>query len=416
MVLLDSFLNKFFNKNNISTLFLIDILYMKDLNAIYNFKNGDYLIKQLIFILKNQTKELIKKSLKRNVKISIKNTHADIFEILIFDNLTIEEIVSLKNIIYECVVANNFKLLDSDSTINIDITIGCSKGADKNIKIYAEKAVYNAKLNFLHYMYYDSFLYKNESANENLLDIINYSIEHNLVEPYFQGIMDNKKDEIVKYEALMRIFDKDGNIIMPNIFIHKAKKCRLYYKLMEILLDKIIINILKYKIHVSINIDYIDILNPHINKSLIDKIKDNNVGEYITLEILESEKVSNFNIVNDFINEIKKFGVKIAIDDFGTGFSNYENILNLNIDYIKIDGSLIKRVDEDIYLNLIKSIVLFSKQQNIKVVAEFVSDLKILRYVKNIEIDYSQGYHIGKPMSIQELFGEKIETTTKKDN
>ncbi len=416
MVLLDSFLNKFFNKNNISTLFLIDILYMKDLNAIYNFKNGDYLIKQLIFILKNQTKELIKKSLKRNVKISIKNTHADIFEILIFDNLAIEEIVSLKNIIYECVVANNFKLLDSDSTINIDITIGCSKGADKNIKIYAEKAVYNAKLNFLHYMYYDSFLYKNESANENLLDIINYSIEHNLVEPYFQGIMDNKKDEIVKYEALMRIFDKDGNIIMPNIFIHKAKKCRLYYKLMEILLDKIIINILKYKIHVSINIDYIDILNPHINKSLIDKIKDNNVGEYITLEILESEKVSNFNIVNDFINEIKKFGVRIAIDDFGTGFSNYENILNLNIDYIKIDGSLIKRVDEDIYLNLIKSIVLFSKQQNIKVVAEFVSDLKILRYVKNIEIDYSQGYHIGKPMSIQELFGEKIETTTKKDN
>ena len=416
MVLLDSFLNKFFNKNNISTLFLIDILYMKDLNAIYNFRNGDYLIKQLIFILKNQTKELIKKSLKRNVKISIKNTHADIFEILIFDNLTIEEIVSLKNIIYECVVANNFKLLDSDSTINIDITIGCSKGADKNIKIYAEKAVYNAKLNFLHYMYYDSFLYKNESANENLLDIINYSIEHNLVEPYFQGIMDNKKDEIVKYEALMRIFDKDGNIIMPNIFIHKAKKCRLYYKLMEILLDKIIINILKYKIHVSINIDYIDILNPHINKSLIDKIKDNNVGEYITLEILESEKVSNFNIVNDFINEIKKFGVGIAIDDFGTGFSNYENILNLNIDYIKIDGSLIKRVDEDIYLNLIKSIVLFSKQQNIKVVAEFVSDLKILRYVKNIEIDYSQGYHIGKPMSIQELFGEKIETTTKKDN
>ena len=78
----------------------------------------------------------------------------------------------------------------------------------------------------------------------------------------------------------------------------------------------------------------------------------------------------------------------------------------LNIDYIKIDGSLIKKIDEDIYFNLIKSIVLFSKQQDIKIVAEFVSDLKILRYVKNIEIDYSQGYHIGKPMSIEELIGE----------
>ena len=219
--------------------------------------------------------------------------------------------------------------------------------------------------------------------------------------------MDNTNDKIVKYEALMRIFDKNGQIIMPNIFIHKAKKCRLYNKLMEIMIDKIIIYILEHKIHVSINLDYTDILNPHIKKVLINKVKTNQVGEYLTLEILESEKVSNYDIVNDFINTIKKFGVKIAIDDFGTGFSNYENILNLNIDYIKIDGSLIKKIDEDIYLNLIKSIVLFSKQQNIKVVAEFVSDLKTLRYVKNIEIDYSQGYHIGKPMSIQELLEKR---------
>lgn len=69
---------------------------MKDLNAIYNFKNGDYLIKQLNFILKNQTKQLIKKTLNKDVKIKIKNTHADIFEILIFDNLSIEQIVILK--------------------------------------------------------------------------------------------------------------------------------------------------------------------------------------------------------------------------------------------------------------------------------------------------------------------------------
>ena len=400
-------INKFFKKNNIKTLFLVDVLYMKDLNAIYNFKNGDYLIKQLNFILKNQAKQLIKKSLKRNVEIKIKNTHADIFEILIFDNLSIEEIVVLKNVIYECVVANDFKLLNTNSTINIDVTIGCSKGIDKNIKIYAEKAVYNAKLNFLHYMYYDSILYKDEATNENLLETINYSIENNLVEPYFQAIMDNSNDKIIKYEALMRIFDKDGNMLMPNVFIHKAKKCRLYNKLMEILIDKIIVYIKRYKIHISINLDYVDILNPHIKKSLIHKIKTNDVGKYITLEILESEKVSNFNIVNEFINKVRELGVKIAIDDFGTGFSNYENILNLNIDYIKIDGSLIKKIHEDIYLNLIKSIVLFSKQQNIQVVAEFVSDLKILRYVKNIQIEYSQGYHIGKPMDIIELFGEK---------
>jgi EAL domain-containing protein (putative c-di-GMP-specific phosphodiesterase class I)/GGDEF domain-containing protein len=402
-LLFKNFVSYFFRKSNTKTLFLVDILYMKDINAIYNFANGDYIIVQLNNILKNKTKNSVKKILNRNIYIKIKNSHADVFKILIYDDLSMEEIIKIKNLIYENIVSNDFKLLDKNSLINIDITIGCSKSADNQIKIYAEKALHNAKLEYLHYMYYDSFLYKNEFKNENLLDALNYSIENNLVEPYFQAIMDNTTNKIVKYEALMRIFDKDGNMIMPNVFIHKAKKYRLYNKLMELLFNKIIIYILRYKIHVSINLDYIDILNPQIKKSLLSKIKSNNIGSYLTFEILESEKVSNFNIVNDFITEAKEHGVRIAIDDFGTGFSNYENILNLNIDYIKIDGSLIKKIDEDIYLNLIKSIVLFSKQQNIKVVAEFVSDLKILRYVKNIEIDYSQGYHIGKPMNIKEI-------------
>ena len=406
-MLLGYFFNTFLKRNNTSTLFLVDILYMKDLNAIYGFKNGDFIISQLNNTLKKTIILSIKNELKRNLHIKIKNSHADIFEILLFDDLNAEEILIIKNLIYERVVSNNFKLLDRDSTINIDITIGCAKGHDKNLKIYAEEALFNAKSNSLHYSYLDLNLCQNEFINTDFIDTLNYNIDNNLVEPYFQAIMDNKNDKIIKYEALMRIFDKDNNIILPNVFIHKAKKCRLYNKLMEILIDKIIIYISKYKINVSINLDYVDILNPQIKKSLLDKIKSNNIGSYLTLEILESEKVSNFNIVNDFINEVKKYGVKIAIDDFGSGFSNYENILNLDIDYIKIDGSLIKKISEDTYLNLIKSIVLFSKKQNIKVIAEYVSDLKILRYVKNIEIDYSQGYHIGKPMSIQELFGDK---------
>ena len=402
-MLFKNFISYFFRKSNIKTLFLVDILYMKDINAIYNFTNGDYIITQLSNILKNKTKNLINKTLNRNIYIKIKNSHADVFKILIYDDLSNEEIIKIKNLIYENVVSNDFKLLDRNSLINIDITIGCSKSDDNRTKVYAEKALHNAKQNFLHYSYYDSFLYKNELINEDLVETINYSIENNLVEPYFQAIMDNETNEIVKYEALMRIFDKDGNMLMPNIFIHKAKKCRLYNKLMEILFDKIIIYILKYKVHVSINLDYIDILNPYIKKTLLKKIKDNKIGSYLTLEILESEKVSNFELVNKFINETKQYGVKIAIDDFGTGFSNYENILNLDINYIKIDGSLIRKIDETIYLNLIKSIVSFSKEQNIKVVAEFVSDLKILRYVKSVGIDYSQGYQIGKPMHINDI-------------
>jgi len=411
-LIIRNIISSLFKDKKIKTLFLVDILYMKDLNAIYNFDNGDFIIKQLNEILITKTKNSISRTLNRKISVKIKNTHADVFEILLYDDLTIEEIIIIKNLIYENVVSNDFKLLDKNLSINIDVTIGCSKSAEKQIKSYAEKALHEAKLNYLHYMYFDSFLYKNEFVNKDLLDILNHNINNNLVEPYFQAIMDNQSNNIVKYEALMRIFDKDGNMLMPNVFIHKAKKSRLYQKLMEILFDKIIVYIEKYKIHISVNLDYTDILNPQIKRTLLSKIKTKNVGSYITFEVLESEKVSNFNLVNDFIKEARIYGVKIAIDDFGTGFSNYENILNLDIDYIKIDGSLIKKIDEAIYLNLIKSIVLFSKQQNIKIVAEFVSDLKTLRYVKNIGIDFSQGYHIGKPMCIEELLGVKNEKKT----
>lgn len=376
---------------------------MKDINAIYNFDNGDFILKQLQDLLESDVKSKIKISIQRECLIQIVNSHADVFDLVIFDDLSIDEILNIKSILFESILSNQFKLLDTKSSINIDVTIGCSKSDDNQIKIYAEKALHNAKLNFVHYMFYDAYLYKNESISENLLDILNYSIQNNLVEPYFQAIMNNENEKIEKYEVLMRIFDQNGNIILPNAFIQKAKKCRLYNKLMELLINKTIEYILEYKIHVSINLDYTDILNPQIKKSLISKIKENNIGQYLTFEILESEKVSNFNIVNEFINTVNNLGVKIAIDDFGTGFSNYENILNLNIDYIKIDGSLIKKIDEDIYLNLIKSIVLFCKQQDIKIVAEFVSDLKILRYVKSIGIDYSQGYYIGKPTHIKEI-------------
>jgi EAL domain-containing protein (putative c-di-GMP-specific phosphodiesterase class I) len=379
---------------------------MKDTNAIYDFKNGDYIINQMKQLLEKTISKLISKKLRREAVIELKNSHADVFSLIIFDSLNIDEIQKIKNLIYEKVINHKFKLLGNSNLINIDITIGCSKSNDDMLQIYAEKALHNAKLNYMNYMYCDSYLYKNESVNEHMINILNYNIENNLVEPYFHAIMCNKTDKIIKYEALMRIFDQEGNIILPHVFIHKAKKSRLYNSLLEIFIDKITNYIVKYKKSVNINLDYTDLLSPSIKRSLISKIKKNNIGEYLTIEILESEKISNFNIINDFISELKKYDVKIAIDDFGTGFSNYEYILSLNVDFIKIDGSLIKKIDEDIYKNLIISIVQFCKQQNIEIVAEFVSDLNKLRYVKALGIDYSQGFYIAKPIPIEEILEE----------
>ena len=91
-------------------------------------------------------------------------------------------------------------------------------------------------------------------------------------------------------------------------------------------------------------------------------------------------------------------GAKIAIDDFGTGYSNFEHILKLNVDYIKIDGSLIKGIQQDKkHKIIVETIVDFAKKVGSKTIAEFVSDEEIFKNIKEIGVDFSQGYFTGKP-------------------
>ncbi|NQY93695.1 MAG: EAL domain-containing protein [Campylobacteraceae bacterium] len=394
-------------KNATKTLFLIDILYMKDLNAIYGFKNGDLIIKQLGLLLKNLLKNeislLLENKLNRKISYEFKRKHADVFSLIFFEDLDTSILMKIKNLILAKLQTFQFNTKNPIAKINIDVTIGCSKSNNDKIVVYAEKALKNAKLNFESYMYFDSNLYINEALTQNLVEIIKYNIDKKSVEPYFQAIYDNTNDCIYKYEALMRLFDKNGNILLPNAFLEKAKQCRLYNRLMQILINKVFDIIIKHSIHVSINLEYNDIINPLIKNTIIDRLQESDIGRYLTIEILESQKIHNFDTVNDFIQKIKVYHVKIAIDDFGTGFSNYDYILKLNVDYIKIDGSLIEKIDEEIYSNLIKSIVGFCKKQDIKLIAEFVYDIKKFRYVKSLDIEYSQGYYIQKPLPFKTI-------------
>lgn len=403
--------HKILNKDSVKTLFLIDILFMKDINATYGYKNGNIIIKQfkvlIHTLLKNDIKKILNTNFNKKIASNIKRQHADVFAVTFYDDLCENSIHEIRDIIINKLLSHQFNLYHPQLQIYIDITIGCSKSSSNDLIIYSEKALNNAKQNFETFMFFDSNLYKNESLNNNLVDIIKYNIENEKIEPYFQAIFCNTNHTVIKYEALMRLFDKDGNMLLPGTFMEKAKRYRLYNKLMQILINKVFDTILEYRIHISINLEYNDIINPLISDIIIKRLQKNPIGRYLTIEILESERIKNFDVVNDFIRNIKEYQVSIAIDDFGTGFSNYEYILKLNVDYIKIDGSLIQKIDEEIYMNLIKSIVMFCKKQNIKLIAEYVSDLRIQRFVKSLGIEYSQGYYIQKPISRDKLLEEK---------
>ena len=122
------------------------------------------------------------------------------------------------------------------------------------------------------------------------------------------------------------------------------------------------------------------------------------VMQNITFEILESESISDYNAIKTFIDDMKKVGAKVAIDDFGSGYSNFEHLINLDIDFIKIDGSLIKNIHrEPSAYNIVNLINTFAHESNIKTVGEFVENEEIYKTLQEIGVDYAQGYYFAKP-------------------
>jgi EAL domain-containing protein (putative c-di-GMP-specific phosphodiesterase class I) len=118
----------------------------------------------------------------------------------------------------------------------------------------------------------------------------------------------------------------------------------------------------------------------------------------IVFEILESEGIKNYENISLFIKKMQNKGIKIALDDFGTGYSNFDHILRLEVDYIKIDASLIKNIHRDrLSRSIVETILDLSKRLNVKSVAEYVHSSDVFLAVNELGIDYSQGYYIGEP-------------------
>ena len=150
----------------------------------------------------------------------------------------------------------------------------------------------------------------------------------------------------------------------------------------------------------SINLSFKDILNYEFIDyldNILEKLKFEDRNRLV-FEILESENLSDYDFLEEFVLKYKKLGVKIAIDDFGSGYSNFIRIIRLKPDYLKIDGSLIKNIDKDNNsYEIVKSIIAFSKTLNIRTIAEYVHSEEIFNLLLELGVDEFQGYYFGKP-------------------
>ena len=132
-------------------------------------------------------------------------------------------------------------------------------------------------------------------------------------------------------------------------------------------------------------------------------------NELLTVELLETEDFTNYELVHDFCMRVRSYGIKVALDDFGSGYSNFSHILQLPVDYIKIDASLISNIDRDRNSRImVETIVELAQKLNVLTIAEFVSSGEILAVVKEIGVDYAQGFFLGKPLEISEYIEKDV--------
>lgn len=372
------------SKNEGSFIVLINIDSFKEINDLYGFTVGDFVLQSLA----KKIKEKIPKRLK------LYKLAADEFAIIGQDAgkyISEEEMEKLvTSFAKEAMYYEENKMI-------ISLTAGASFEGKLE---YADMALKQAKKRRIPYLVYDKSLEISKEYENNITwsTKLREALAEDRIIPYYQPIVDAKSGKVEKYEALVRLIEPNGAEVSPFFFLEISKKAKLYQSITKTVITKTFKKFENSKYAVSINITTEDILSLGVRDFIIKKLSKFAGRVKVIFEIVESDGIENYEEVSKFIMDAKKYGAEIAIDDFGTGYSNFEHILRLNVDYIKIDGSLIKNLGTDKHSEIIvETIVSFAKKLGIKTVAEFVHSREIMEKVASIGIDYSQGFYLSAP-------------------
>ena len=375
-------------KNNIGNkIILINVDNFKHINDLYGNTIGD---KVLVEICKRLDRF-------RNNKYvhNIYKLHADEFAVLFYEKINRSELIDFVNDLEKSL---NQEYYTDNIEILLSITMGISDSTSKILE-EADMALKLAKENQVRSLFFEESMKIKEKYENNITWVKNIkkAIAGDNIVPVFQPIYNNSTEEVNKFECLIRmVLDKE--LVSPAYFIDIAKKSRFYTHLTKIMLLKSAEYFADKDYIFSINISLYDIYSKESTIFFTSVIDDYKIGDKIIFELTEAEQIENNSQVIFFIDKVKERGCKIAIDDFGTGYSNFDYLLKMNVDILKLDGSLIKNLPENKQSEVVvETLVNFAKKLNIKTVAEYVFSKEVFDIVKKLGLDYSQGYYVGKP-------------------
>jgi len=381
---------------------MLDLDRFKVINDTYGHKTGDFVLSQSSTIFKNSI---------RDTDILIRYGGEE-FLLFIYNRDKLLSTLEIAERVRENIENFSFNFDEHDINVSISIGIHENPNLEKNIteaiKV-ADKMLYIAKNEGRNRVikYHEG---RQRDTQSKDIHYVKLALQEDRVICFYQPIYDYKTGEIYKYESLVRIKDKTGKIIPPMEFLPELKHTNIHYKLTQRILSIVFNTFRENSFSVSINLNFSDFINKDIEATIVNELsKDKNLASRITFEILESDEIDNILLLKEKIDILRNLGAKISIDDFGSGYSNFRTVLDIDANYLKIDGSLVKNIDKNEKdFKVVKSIVNFAKEANMKTIAEFVHSKEVYDKLATIDVDYLQGYYISPPspkiLNKEELF------------
>ncbi len=382
-------------------LVLFNINQFKVINAAYGITTGDMVLSAMAKVISNAAHQLrFTARLDADVFAALLDASKDDVEDLV--NNICNEINTMKTTV-------NGKVLSVESRAGV-IALNSKETALADHIYAAEMALISAKEDSSQVIVYkpgNTALLKRKNQLTQVENIKN-ALDEDRFELYCQSI-EPLSDNETHYEILVRMIDEDGEIVFPDDFIPVAER----YNLMN-MVDRWVI---KHTFELLSKEEYRDISANYkwgINLSGMT-ISDPDFHDFVSeclheyefeptnlyFEITETAAIKNFQNCISFMNKIHSLGVQFALDDFGSGLSSFSYLKNLSIDYLKIDGSLIKDiVSSRLDQVMVSSIAGIAKELNVKTIAEYVENESILHVLMKMDIDFAQGYEIMKPKPV----------------
>ncbi len=252
--------------------------------------------------------------------------------------------------------------------------------------------------------------------NEDILwnKRIRTALDNNLFSLYAQSITSlGFNDKRKHFEILLRLTDRENQVISPNIFLDAANRNSLMPNIDTWVIDNLFAKLGESdrshweNYHFSINLSGASLNEVGFLEFLSQKIKDSLLPpDLFCFEITETIAISDLTKVSKFIKSLRDLGCSFALDDFGKGMSSLTYLKNLPVDYLKIDGSFITELNKDkVSRAMVEGINYLASAIGLKTVAEFVENQAILDTVRDLKVDYAQGYHLGRPGELTRVLG-----------